>query len=278
MWFDKHDPRALFMDRRRETHVDTYPCGTKTNVIDPCLVGDFSKMDFPDESFRLVVFDPPHIEQTGVSQITKKYGSLQGDWREMLRAGFAECLRVLKPEGVLIFKWNECRFPVKDILALTDAKPLFGHKSGKKMQTHWVAFLKQNAGICDRAITDIRSKISLIDQREKAADMIAKLNDEATATEALLRMYGWKEDESLQMFLHRTRQPADALRHSPEYMTKLLQDCEGELAKATAALKAIFDCTDPYADGVIDASAHDKLCNEISSLARPWARTHSEND
>lgn len=133
------------------------------------------------------------------------------------------------------------------------------------------------AGICDRAITDIRSKISLIDQREKAADMIAKLNDEATATEALLRMYGWKEDESLQMFLHRTRQPADALRHSPEYMTKLLQDCEGELAKATAALKAIFDCTDPYADGVIDASAHDKLCNEISSLARPWARTHSEN-
>jgi SAM-dependent methyltransferase len=150
MWFDKHDPRALFMDRRRETHVDTYPCGTKTNVIDPCVVGDFSKMDFPDESFRLVVFDPPHIEQTGVSQITKKYGSLQGDWREMLRAGFAECLRVLKPEGVLIFKWNECRFPVKDILALTDAKPLFGHKSGKKMQTHWVAFLKQNAIVVAR--------------------------------------------------------------------------------------------------------------------------------
>lgn len=133
------------------------------------------------------------------------------------------------------------------------------------------------AGICDRAITDIRSKISLIDQREKAADMIAKLNDEATATEALLRMYGWKDEESLQMFLHRTRQPADALKHSPEYMQKLLQNCEDELAKATAALKAIFDCTDPYADGAPDASDHDKLCNEVSALARPWARTHSEN-
>jgi SAM-dependent methyltransferase len=145
MWFDKNDPRAIYQDKRRETHVDTYPCGTKTNVIDPCVIGDFSKMDFPDESFRMVVFDPPHIEQTGTSQITKKYGSLQGDWRKMLQDGFAECFRVLKPECVLIFKWNDCRFPVRDILKLTPEKPLFGHKSGKKMGTHWVTFMKQNA-------------------------------------------------------------------------------------------------------------------------------------
>lgn len=85
--------------------------------------------------------------------------------------------------------------------------------------------------------------------------------------------------EDLRTMTPRTQAMHDtfAPEFSPEYMTKLLQDCEGELAKATAALKAIFDCTDPYADGVIDASAHDKLCNEISSLARPWARTHSEN-
>lgn len=147
MWFDKHDQRAVFMDCRRETHVDTYPCGTKTNVIDPCVVGDFAKMEFPDESFRLVVFDPPHIEPgEGITegQITKKYGALKGNWREMLRAGFAECFRVLKPEGVLIFKWNDCRFPVRDILALTPEKPMFGHRSGKKMGTHWIAFLKPN--------------------------------------------------------------------------------------------------------------------------------------
>ena len=29
MWFDKHDERALYLDKRRETHIDTYPCGTK---------------------------------------------------------------------------------------------------------------------------------------------------------------------------------------------------------------------------------------------------------
>jgi hypothetical protein len=30
------------------------------------------------------------------------------------------------------------------VLALTPEKPLFGHISGKRQQTHWVCFLKQN--------------------------------------------------------------------------------------------------------------------------------------
>lgn len=142
MWFDKKDDRAVFIDKRRETHIDVYPCGTKTNIIDPDIIGDFTDIKFPDETFIHVVFDPPHIEQEGISQITKKYGALTGDWREMLRKGFAECFRVLKPGGTLIFKWNDCRFPVKEILDLTPEKPLYGHKSGKKMGTHWIAFLK----------------------------------------------------------------------------------------------------------------------------------------
>ena len=142
MWFDKHDPRALFLDKRMQTYVDTYPCGTKTNVIDPDIIGDFTDIKQSDNSFWLVVFDPPHIEQSTESQITKKYGSLRGDWREEIRKGFSECFRVLKPNGTLIFKWNEVRFPIKEILQLTQHKPLFGHKSGKKMQTHWVTFIK----------------------------------------------------------------------------------------------------------------------------------------
>ena len=145
MWFDKQDKRAMYLDKRRETHIDTYPCGTKTNIIDPDIIGDFTDIKQPDNSFWHVVFDPPHIEQNNTSQITKKYGSLQGDWREMLRQGFKECFRVLKPNGTLIFKWNDCRFPVKEILELTDQKPLYGHKSGKKMGTHWICFIKDEA-------------------------------------------------------------------------------------------------------------------------------------
>ena len=142
MWFNKQDQRALFMDKRKETHIDTYPCGTKTNIIDPDIVGDFTDMPFEDESFYHIVFDPPHIVSNSESQITKKYGKLEGDWREMLRQGFKECFRVLKPNGTLIFKWSEVQFPVKEILELTEHKPLYGHRSGKKMNTHWICFIK----------------------------------------------------------------------------------------------------------------------------------------
>ena len=62
----------------------------------------------------------------------------------MLAGGFAECFRVLKPNGTLIFKWCETQIPLRDILALTPEKPLYGHKGGAKSVTHWVAFLKQN--------------------------------------------------------------------------------------------------------------------------------------
>ena len=142
MWFDKQDKRALFIDKRKETHIDVYPCGTKTNIIDPDVIGDFTNIKQPNNSFWHVVFDPPHISQKTESQITKKYGSLQGDWQEMISKGFKECFRVLKPNGTLIFKWSEVQFPVKELLKLTDYKPLYGHKSGKKMNTHWICYIK----------------------------------------------------------------------------------------------------------------------------------------
>jgi SAM-dependent methyltransferase len=143
MWFDKHDERALYLDRRNEIHHLKYHSGNYTEDISPDIIGDFTDIKQPDNSFPLVVFDPPHITQEKpTGRICIKYGHLTGDWKDMLKKGFSECFRVLKPDGVLIFKWNECRIPVKEILDLTDEKPLFGHKSGKTMQTHWVCFMK----------------------------------------------------------------------------------------------------------------------------------------
>ncbi|MBT0178015.1 class I SAM-dependent methyltransferase, partial [Listeria seeligeri] len=60
-----------------------------------------------------------------------------------LRAGFAECFRVLRPEGVLVFKWSEVQVATREVLALTDARPLFGHPSGKRAGTHWICFMKE---------------------------------------------------------------------------------------------------------------------------------------
>jgi SAM-dependent methyltransferase len=147
-WFDRKDPRALFIDKRRETHpIDIGTPGTIGRapiVVDPDHIAYFTNMPFADESFHLVVFDPPHIERREPKGLlTRKYGHLTGEWREMLRAGFAECFRVLKPHGTLVFKWAESDHPVSEILKLTPAKPLFGHRTGRA--THWCVFMKEAA-------------------------------------------------------------------------------------------------------------------------------------
>ena len=147
-WFDRKDTRCLYVDKRRERHLAA-DCSVKNGereiVVDPDVQADFTDLPFPDDTFAHVVFDPPHIQRNGdTSWLLKKYGVLRGEWREMIRAGFAECFRVLRPEGVLVFKWNEIEVPLREILALTPVRPLYGHRTGKQAKTHWVAFLKPN--------------------------------------------------------------------------------------------------------------------------------------
>lgn len=147
-WFDRKDSRAIFVDNRRETHCLTDSSsagGQRTLEINPDIVADFTKLPFQDNKFSLVVFDPPHLVHAGKKGWqAKKYGKLEGDWREMLRRGFAECFRVLKDDGVLIFKWNEHEVPVSQILSLTNQLPLFGQRCGKTAKTHWIVFMKHN--------------------------------------------------------------------------------------------------------------------------------------
>jgi hypothetical protein len=141
-YFDKQDNRVVFGDiREDETHLLT---NGQTITIKPDEVMDFRAIPYADESFQCVVFDPPHM--LGLSEkswMRKKYGVLQDDtWQNDIRQGFAECFRVLKTNGTLIFKWNEVSILLKDILLLTDQKPVLGHPSGKRMGTHWVLFIK----------------------------------------------------------------------------------------------------------------------------------------
>ena len=148
MWFDKADRRAVFIDQRRETIAVTdnsrgNPSGQRVLTIEPDFLMDFRALTFPDASFKLVAFDPPHLVQAGPrSWLAAKYGKLGPDWREDLRQGFAECFRVLEPGGTLVFKWNETQVKLSDVLALTDQKPLFGQMTGRGMKTHWLVFMK----------------------------------------------------------------------------------------------------------------------------------------
>ena len=143
-YFDKHDPRVLFQDIRE---VETTLCDGRHFEVKPDVQADFTNMPYPDNSFAMVVFDPPHLKYTGSKKECNgwqmiKYGNLGKDWRNMLSCGFAECFRVLKPGGFLIFKWNETDIKVSEILKLTPEKPIFGHISGKRSNTHWICFIK----------------------------------------------------------------------------------------------------------------------------------------
>lgn len=153
MWFDKQDPRALYIDKRRGSRaVDNGRTaatkGRTPREVNPDQIADFTSLPFPDETFWHVVFDPPHLEaiDNPDSVLRFNYGQLMPGWRDHLKSGFAECFRVLKPGGTLIFKWCESEIKLNEVLALTPEKPLYGHRSGKKAQTHWCAFWKPNDG------------------------------------------------------------------------------------------------------------------------------------
>nr|DAF32490.1 MAG TPA: Methyltransferase domain [Caudoviricetes sp.] len=136
-WFDKQNPNVTFMDIRR--HYEELETGHVVDV-NPDIVGDFRDMPFESDTFDMVVFDPPHLIHAGDnSWLAKKYGKLDELWPEDIRQGFAECMRVLKPNGSLIFKWNEDQISLQDVLAAIGEEPLFGNKRSK---THWLVFMK----------------------------------------------------------------------------------------------------------------------------------------
>lgn len=145
-YFDKSDDRVIFLDKRVERHSlkdSSVIGGQRDLVIAPDIQSDFTALPFASSAFQMVVFDPPHFDTSGPkSWLRAKYGALDGDWREMLRGGFSECFRVLAQDGTLIFKWSSVQIPLSEILKLTPAAPIFGHRSGKHSLTHWVTFAK----------------------------------------------------------------------------------------------------------------------------------------
>jgi len=141
-WFNKAHPNTLYIDCRSE------PKGfikERPNIdVEPDIIMDFRALDFPDKAFRLVVWDPPHCKRARARGIiTKKYGCLNPEtWASDLKKGFCEIWRVLKDYGVLIFKWNSNEISLSNILELFPERPLFGHTTNSKKNTHWCCFMK----------------------------------------------------------------------------------------------------------------------------------------
>lgn len=142
MWFEKNHPSVLFADIRSEEHT---LCDGRKLVINPDVKMDFRSIPYPDNTFKLVVFDPPHLKRAGKNGwMAKKYGVLSWDWQADIHQGFNECMRVLDTHGILVFKWNETQVKLNDVLECIGVKPLFGHTSGRQAKTIWMTFMKLN--------------------------------------------------------------------------------------------------------------------------------------
>lgn len=143
MWFDKHNPLAMFIDSRE---VEPVRVGKGRNArtfsVKPDAVMDFRHMDFADDTFHLVVFDPPHMKNNAAGYMSIKYGKLPKEWEQYLRDGLDECFRVTKPNGVIIFKWNEVGIPTVRVIEALGRTPLFGHTTNNRGTTKWLCFMK----------------------------------------------------------------------------------------------------------------------------------------
>lgn len=150
MWVNKKHPNAVYIDNRvaEKGHINK---GYNPNhQVKPDIVMDFRKMDFPDKSFKLVVFDPPHLSTlTETSIMRKKFGVLNAEtWQGDLRQAFKELWRVLDDFGTLIIKWSDIEIPYKKLLDLFSEKPLFMNiTAGRKALTeghrsYWFCFMK----------------------------------------------------------------------------------------------------------------------------------------
>ncbi|SEN57670.1 hypothetical protein [Halomonas caseinilytica] len=88
MWFDRENPNAIFGDIRSEAITVTDRShgrqdGKRILRIEPDELIDFRELPYADDTFRLVAFDPPHLERAGPkSWMAARYGKLSDDCRE----------------------------------------------------------------------------------------------------------------------------------------------------------------------------------------------------
>ena len=143
-WYNKNEPHTTYIDIRHEIDVIKDRGHLRKVGINPDIQADWKKLPFERNTFDLIIFDPPHLINAGKSSWLKiKYGTLNKDHPlQDIRVGFEQAMKVLKPNGIILFKWNQEQIPfrkVLDELAKDKIYPILGDRRSK---TKWTVFLK----------------------------------------------------------------------------------------------------------------------------------------
>lgn len=142
-WWDKNHEGVIYMDIRqlKKGSISLQP----NFEIEPDIIGDYRSMSKEwDSKFKLVVWDIPHKLKADKGLITAKYGYLGDKWRDDVKRGFNEIMRVLEPHGMLVFKYADLQITVADMLSSFPIEPLFGTRSKKGVNsTYWFIFMKE---------------------------------------------------------------------------------------------------------------------------------------
>lgn len=146
-WFNKEHPNTIYCDIRTADAGHVGHSMAKNHSVQPDVVCDFTNLPFPDNQFKMVIFDPPHLTSVKpTSYMGRKYGILDKQtWPDLIYKGFVECYRVLDVYGVLIFKWSTHDIRLGNVLKHIPIEPLIGHTSGQlvaKNNTVWLSFMK----------------------------------------------------------------------------------------------------------------------------------------
>jgi hypothetical protein len=154
IWLPEHkqNDQTVYSDKRvREPGFHGQE--GRTYAVNPNVKADTRDLPYQDESFSLIVFDPPHVtRQDGMQNLSghvqKKYGALCAEtWQHDLQESFTELFRVLEPSGTLIFKFADNSKSFSDVLDCAPKQPLFGTTTVKTstVETRMFVFRKEES-------------------------------------------------------------------------------------------------------------------------------------
>jgi len=144
-WIQKNHPNVIYIDIRKEKKG--FIAFRPNTEIKPDIQADYRETPFPDKSFKLIAWDPPHLnhKESKTDVYLLHYGVLkQKGWEEDLNKAFKELWRILDDYGVMIFKWSDQRIPFKKVLDVFPEKALFGTTCNqrKTSKTRYFTFMK----------------------------------------------------------------------------------------------------------------------------------------